>query len=390
MLGDEPAGGARRARQGDLLTEHRAHAQLGRAGGAGDATARRRAHGIAKQRVVVERRAHRGRVYVEIEQRPQQRDRGGLVTRIREGQRDVQGIVACAEPHLHNRRTAGQGEAADIASGPGLDMLDPGDRAAGEVVQQRRGVERAQEGEIHAYSVAMHKVPSDFDHLTRLLGELPGLDIVDVGCGEGKFVGALAAAGARVTGVEVSDDKVAQARDVARVTGAEIVLGRGEALPMPDDSMDVVVYLRALHHVPIGAMAEALSEARRVLRTGGVLYVVEPLPTGDFYELVSLVEDETEVRAAAQAALAGASEAGFTHEHGERYDTIAVLRSLDDLRERIVGVDPERGPVFDGRRAELERRFRAAGRAAGSGRVFEQPQQVDVLRASSLVGLANH
>ena len=77
--------------------------------------------------------------------------------------------------------------------------------------------------------------------------------------------------------------------------------------------MDMVVFMRTLHHIPPQDLRAALAEARRVLRARGVLYVAEPLPEGDFFELTSLVEDELEVRAADQAALADAPAVGLTH-----------------------------------------------------------------------------
>ncbi len=206
--------------------------------------------------------------------------------------------------------------------------------------------------------------------------------MLDVGCGPGRLLGQLIDHGARATGIEVSETKVAEARQALADTSATVRLGRGEALGLPDASQDVVVYLRSLHHVPVAAMDGALREARRVLRDGGVLYVVEPLPEGDFYELVALVEDETEVRAAAQAALAQAGDAGFAHTTTERYETVGLYRDLDAVRAQIVGVDPARGPAFDARRAELERRFATGGELRGSLRWFAQPQQAAVLRAS--------
>ena len=44
-----------------------------------------------------------------------------------------------------------------------------------------------------------------------------------------------------------------------------------------------------------------------MIRPGGAVYVAEPLAEGNFFELTRMVDDETEVRAAAQAALAKAS-----------------------------------------------------------------------------------
>jgi SAM-dependent methyltransferase len=223
---------------------------------------------------------------------------------------------------------------------------------------------------------------TDFAVLGRLV-TVTDRDVVDVGCGGGGLARTLAARGARVTGLEVTEAKVSAARDVGDGSGARFALGRGEALPLADGSHDLVVYLRSLHHVPMPAMATALGEARRVLRDGGLLYVVEPLPEGDFFAMVSLVEDETEVREAARRALAGAGAHGFTALTTERYEIGGTYRGLEDVRAQIVGVDPARAPQFEARRAELARRFDRGGTpVADRAREFRQPQRVDVLRAS--------
>ena len=228
----------------------------------------------------------------------------------------------------------------------------------------------------------MPEATSDWEVLTRLVG-IAGRDVVDVGCGQGQLVQALDRHGARAVGIEVTEAKVRNARHAGDGSGARFAVGRGEALALPDASRDVVVYLRSLHHVPVEAMATALAEARRVLRPGGVLYVVEPLPEGDFYALVSLVEDETAVRAAAQQALRRAGAVGLRRIGGERYETAGMFAGLDDVRERIIGVDPARAPVFDARREELQRRFDAGGTwIEGVAKEFRSAQQAVVLRAS--------
>ena len=112
--------------------------------------------------------------------------------------------------------------------------------------------------------------PPDTD--TALLERLvapAGKDVVDIGCGGGALVRALAAAGARPVGVEISDAQLATARERDGASGARYLVGRAEALPLADASVDVAVFMRTLHHVPAAHLEAALSEARRVLRPGG-------------------------------------------------------------------------------------------------------------------------
>ncbi len=109
---------------------------------------------------------------------------------------------------------------------------------------------------------------SDLEVLERLV-PVSDRDVVDVGCGGGALVRALAARGARVTGVEISEEQLAAARRDDGGSGARYAVGVGQQLPLADGSVDVVVFMRTLHHVPVEDMGSALREARRVLRPDG-------------------------------------------------------------------------------------------------------------------------
>jgi ubiquinone/menaquinone biosynthesis C-methylase UbiE len=223
---------------------------------------------------------------------------------------------------------------------------------------------------------------SDLVVLERL-AEPAGRDVVDIGCGGGALVRALTALGARVTGVETSEQQLAPARANDGGSGARYLVGRAQQLPLEDGSVDVAVFMRSLHHVPPDAMLPALREARRVLRPDGVVFVAEPLPEGEFFELTSLVEDERVVRAAAQEALARASAAGLQRLTTLDYDVRLCLTGLEALRDRVVSVDPARASVFDARRAELAQAFARHGEPGGrpGERCFRQPMRADLLRA---------
>lgn len=215
----------------------------------------------------------------------------------------------------------------------------------------------------------------------RRLAQPAGKDIVDIGCGGGGLVRALAAEGARAVGIEISEEQLAPA--LAADPGGEgrYLVGRAQRLPLPDESMDVAIFMRALHHVPPPDLTTALREAGRVLRADGVVYVAEPLAEGDYFELSSLVEDEIEVRRAAQAALADATRAGLGRLRSVEYDVTIRLADVEAYRRRTVSVDPERAPVFEARRAEIEAAFRRLGAPGEEGeRVFVQPMRADLLK----------
>jgi len=188
----------------------------------------------------------------------------------------------------------------------------------------------------------------DLEQLTQAI-DLRGKTVVDVGCGDGAFVRALAEAGADAIGVEVTEAAVAHARE--RDPAHRYELGGAERLPLGDKSVDVATLMRSLHHVP--DPASAFGELARVVREH--VWVAEPLPHGAFFELLQPVDDETEVRANAQRALA-------EQDHFERvatveYEVPIAIGSLAALRERLLAADPSRAARFDAVEPRLRELF---------------------------------
>jgi len=108
----------------------------------------------------------------------------------------------------------------------------------------------------------------------------PGADVLDVGCGTGGLVVAArqaAGPGARVVGLDASAAMRAKARRRGIRSGVEVELieGRVECLPFPDGCFDVVSLSLVLHYLAADQAAQAIGEARRVLRTGGRVVVVD-------------------------------------------------------------------------------------------------------------------
>jgi SAM-dependent methyltransferase len=205
--------------------------------------------------------------------------------------------------------------------------------------------------------------------------------VVDVGCGDGSLVRHLARRGARAVGVEVGEEPLRRAREHPPVGDERYEHGVAQSLPLDDGSADAVVFANSLHHVPSDALDAALAEAARVLTSGGLLYVQEPVAEGPYFELLRPVDDETEVRAAAQAAIARAGRHGLRHERELRFETEVAHPDFASFRDRVVLADAERARALRGIEEELRERFeRTAERGADGTFRFRQPMRVDVLR----------
>jgi len=105
----------------------------------------------------------------------------------------------------------------------------------------------------------------------NVLGDVDGLDIVELGCGTAYFSAWLARRGARVVGVDPTPAQLETARRLQRETGIEFPLieAIGEDVPLPDASFDIV-------HSEYGAAIWAdpyrwIPEAARLVRPGGRL-----------------------------------------------------------------------------------------------------------------------
>jgi SAM-dependent methyltransferase len=103
------------------------------------------------------------------------------------------------------------------------------------------------------------------------LGDVDGLDVVELGCGTAYFSAQLAHRGARPVGVDPTPAQLATARRMMELTGVvfPLVEAPGERVPLPDRSFDLAVseFGASLWADP----ALWLPEAARLLHPGGRL-----------------------------------------------------------------------------------------------------------------------
>ena len=105
----------------------------------------------------------------------------------------------------------------------------------------------------------------------RILPEVRGLDVIDLGCGTGYWCAWFARMGARPLGLDVSEAQLDTARELQREHGVEfpLVHASAEAVPLGDESFDLAFseYGAAIWCDP----RLWIPEAQRLLRPGGRL-----------------------------------------------------------------------------------------------------------------------
>jgi SAM-dependent methyltransferase len=111
------------------------------------------------------------------------------------------------------------------------------------------------------------------DQVIAELGLEPAAAVLDLGAGTGKLTRELVSRFARVIAVEPDDAMRAVLEEV--VPGAEALAGRGDAIPLEDESVDAVFSAEAFHWF---ATDESIAEIVRVLRPRGALVIFWNIP----------------------------------------------------------------------------------------------------------------
>ncbi|WP_292394666.1 bifunctional 2-polyprenyl-6-hydroxyphenol methylase/3-demethylubiquinol 3-O-methyltransferase UbiG [Mesorhizobium sp.] len=225
----------------------------------------------------------------------------------------------------------------------------------------------------------MQLIDSPLAVVRSVRSSIAGLRILDIGCGAGSFARQLVAEGADVSGIDPAADTIREA--MAAFPQASFVKGVAESLPFGDAAFEIAVMVNALHHVPEMAMQAALGEAARVIKPNGVLIIVEPLATGNFFAALRLIEDESIVRQAAQLAIETAVLSGVLARVATlQYVRREVFRTVRGFLDRVVAVDPSRREVVEHDESGITAAVLAAAQRDSEGAlIFDQPIKADIL-----------
>lgn len=124
--------------------------------------------------------------------------------------------------------------------------------------------------------------PYPLEYAFHLLGNIRGQTVLDLGCGTGENMVPLLARGAYVTGIDISPELIALAKQRLADNDQEFYcLRTGDACHtgLEAESVDLVFSAAVVHHLDIGL---ANQEIWRVLRPGGVVILKEPVQTGAY------------------------------------------------------------------------------------------------------------
>jgi len=150
--------------------------------------------------------------------------------------------------------------------------------------------------EYDAWHTRYHELNTEHDDTSspwyqwasQQLIDVKGLRTLEVACGWGGFVRALARKGADAVGLDFSlaalkigRERSLKFREESRAT---FVQGDAQALPFPDEYFDLIVSCETIEHLP--QPERGVSEFHRVTKPGGILFLTTP----NYFNLMGLYE----------------------------------------------------------------------------------------------------
>jgi len=211
---------------------------------------------------------------------------------------------------------------------------------------------------------------------------LDGAQVIELGCGAAAHTRVIAEIGRPASILACEVDEVQHKKNLAATDVPETVTfvrAGAEAIPAEDDTADVVLMFKSLHHVPMKSMDTVMRELRRVLRPGGLAYISEPVYAGDFNEVLRLFHDEGEVRRAAFEAVRRAVRDGVLELVEQRFfNTRNDFDDFADFEDRVLGVTHTEHNLSPELYEAVRRTFE--GYMGPDGARFVMPIRVDLLR----------
>lgn len=119
----------------------------------------------------------------------------------------------------------------------------------------------------------------DLPKFTRLLKKQNAQNILDLGCGTGRDVIALAKDDFNVYGLDISKRAAKRTQQwlAEENLSANIRIGNmHQSLPYADNTFDGVISIKAMHHAIVADIKKLISGLERIMRPGGILMIEVP------------------------------------------------------------------------------------------------------------------
>ena len=210
---------------------------------------------------------------------------------------------------------------------------------------------------------------------------------IELGCGDAAVTKSLAKCFPDIQIKAFEVDEIQHEKNLASSTSSSkpdnlsFELGGMQKINLPDDSVDVVIMLKSLHHVPKEFHEQGFDEVYRVLKPGGMLFVSEPVFVGDFIEIIRLFHDEQLVQKQAFASLQAQLEKANKFRLEKEIHFVSPVkfdRGFLDFENKVLQVSYMEHKLSEETLATVKERFAKHVQEDGSA-CFLQPLRLDLL-----------
>lgn len=224
---------------------------------------------------------------------------------------------------------------------------------------------------------------NEFKVLNRMLN-FAGARVLELGCGAAEKT-RLIAEKTEVESIIAAEVDEIQHRKNLQITDLDKVTFKSfgaENIDAADQSFDIILMFKSLHHVPLDQLDMVFEEINRVLRPGGVAYFSEPVFAGAFNNIMQVYHDEEMVRKAAfEAIQRGVNSGLFQLEEEYFFENHIQMDSWAQYEKRMLDVTHTEHKLSTDQYTEVKRRFLAS--ETSQGYVYNIPNRVDLLKKSN-------
>jgi len=210
---------------------------------------------------------------------------------------------------------------------------------------------------------------------------LAGSHILELGCGRAWMTRQIAQQFSPESIIATETDQIQHEKNllIDDLPGVSFVYGSAASIDLPDASVDVVIMLKSLHHVPVDLLGQAIQEIARVLKPGSLAYISEPVYSGDLNEIMSLFNDERVVRQAAFDAVKQAVKQEILELKEQIFfNSPGHYRNFEHFEQRMLNVTHTQHQIDATLYAKIQQTFMRHMTDAGAD--FLKPSRVDLLR----------
>jgi len=207
------------------------------------------------------------------------------------------------------------------------------------------------------------------------IGDLDGLNILDIGCGIGEECRTFVAHGASATGIDPNPKVIEQAKD--KGGGADYITGTTQSTDFETGSFDLIYFGYSLHHIP--DMTGALEDAIRLVKPGGRIIILEPQADDPLYPVIRWLDDEKEVYQLAQQAIDKTVASGRVKRlQTSLFATKYAYKSTKEIVEHMLQVDDNR-KVSEDTIKKVDEAYKKAVRHGEDGPYIDHWYRMDLL-----------